>query len=123
MPQVDRQDARLPAQSRVFVELESAAAGSAEEATIAVCQALDVSSYGLRVSLQQEVPVGAYLQIGVEPPSDRDSEPFYLASQVRWCRKGDDPDYPWQAGFSLLEAGHSDISSWVALINSLDSSN
>lgn len=120
MPEIERQNQRLPLQSRVFIEFEAAAAGSSEEAQLAVCKALDVSSTGLRVMLQHELTVDAFLQIGVEPPGvEGEVETFFLAGQVRWCRPSGDQDLPWLAGFALLPAEHSDISRWVALISQL----
>lgn len=115
MTEVDRQQPRLPVQSRVFVELEAPAAGSTEDAHIAVCRTLDVSSHGLRVALEHELTVEAYLQIGVEPP-EGNGDTFFLAAQVRWCRPCDDPDHPWLAGFALLPSDHTDMARWVALI-------
>lgn len=115
MTVTERQHARLPANTRVFIELEAAPADSSEDAHIAVCRTLDVSSRGILVALAQELTVGAYLQIGVEPPLS-DGDTFFLAGQVRWCRPGDDSGDPWLAGFELLPAEHSDLARWETLI-------
>ena len=115
MTEIERQQPRLPIHSRVFIELEAAAAGSGEDGQIAVCRTLDVSRLGMRVALECEVPVEAYLQIGVEPPQG-DGKTFFLAAQVRWCRPVKDPQYPWLAGFELLPASHSDLNRWAELI-------
>ncbi|KZX56846.1 hypothetical protein A3709_03440 [Halioglobus sp. HI00S01] len=117
----ERKHQRLPMQSRVFIELEAAPVGSGEDATIAICKTLNVSSGGLMVALQHELPVEAFLQIGVEPPpSATGSDAFYLLGQVRWCKPSDDPDYPWLAGFSLQQAEKSDIQSWISLITAME---
>lgn len=115
--QITREQPRLPLHSRVFIELESPAAGSTADAQIAVCQTMDISSQGLQLAIPQELTVGAYLQIGVEPPGV-DDDTFFLAGQVRWCRPSDDPEYPWLAGFVLLPAEHSDMARWVELTGS-----
>lgn len=118
MTETEREQPRLPSRSRVFIELEAAAAGSEDEASIAVCRALDVSANGLRVAVTCELTAEAYLQIGVEPIEGGD-ELFFLAAQVRWCRPSDDPDYPWLAGFALLPAEHSDLCHWADLIGGI----
>lgn len=115
MTETERQQARLPVHSRVFIELEAPAAGSGEEAHIAICRTLDVSAHGLRLALQHELTVDAYLQIGVEPP-ETNGDTFFLAGQVRWCRPSDDPENPWLAGLALLQAAQSDMDRWVTLI-------
>ncbi len=119
---LERKHLRLPVQSRVFIELESAVAGSEAGSNIAICTTLDVSAQGLQIALDQELTEQAYLQIGVEPPHAEgdDGEAFFLAAQVRWCRPGDSEDQPWLAGLALLQAGQSDIDRWIALISDLE---
>jgi PilZ domain-containing protein len=121
MPRIERHYPRLPVESRVFIEMEAAAAGSSEGAAIVVCKTLDVSSEGLRVAVPQALTVGAFLQIGVDHPGEPEIDTFYLAGEVRWCTPGDCEDYPWIAGFFLLPAEHSDINRWEELINDMDS--
>lgn len=118
MTETDRQEPRLPLHSRVFIELEAPAAGSAEEAHIAICRTMDVSGLGLRVALDNELTVESYLQIGVEPPQG-DGETFFLAAQVRWCHPNADSQYPWMAGLELLPAEQSDLARWVTLIGGI----
>ncbi|QFU76973.1 PilZ domain-containing protein [Halioglobus maricola] len=120
MSWTERKHQRLPIESRVFIELVAAPAGSGEDAQIAICKTMNVSSHGLMVALEQELPVEAFLQIGVEPPRDTGSEAFYMLGQVRWCKPSDDPEFPWLAGFALQQAEHSDISSWIKLITALE---
>lgn len=114
MSDIERLHPRLPADSRVFLELDS----SPDNGQIAVCQALDVSSGGLQVALEQELTVDAYLQVGVEPPRG-EGDTFFLAAQVCWCRPTGRDDQPWSAGLMLLPANHSDLDRWVELISQL----
>ena len=44
---LDRKHMRMPVQSRVFIELEAAAAGGNSDSSIAICETLDVSARGL----------------------------------------------------------------------------
>ena len=118
MPEDQRRHLRLPVESRVFIELVSAGVGSATAGKVAVCKTLDVSRGGLRVSLEQELVVGAILQIGVELPQREDT--LYLAGEVRWCLANPAPESGWSAGFALLNAGDSDIDSWISLLTGME---
>ena len=120
MPQEKRQHLRLPVESRIFIELVSPRVGSAESGTVAMCHTLDISRGGLRVSLDQELTVGAILQIGVQLPDADDT--LYLAGEVRWCRPMQESPQGWSAGFKLLNAGDSDIDSWIALLRNMEGS-
>lgn len=62
---------RLPIESTVFVELESPPVGSGGAGKIARCKTMDVSRGGLRVSLEQELVVGAILQMAWTCPRAR----------------------------------------------------
>ncbi len=114
MAEEQRRHLRLPVESTVFIELVSPGVGRATSGSVAVCKTLDVSRGGLRVSLEYELVVGAILQIGVELPQRQ--ETLYLAGEVRWCLANQAPETGWSAGFALLNAGDSDIDSWISLL-------
>lgn len=116
MREEKRRHLRLPVQSKVFIELISAAAGSGERAEMAICRTIDLSRGGLRVSLEKELVVGAIHQIGVEL-AEVDST-LYLAGEVKWCLPDAGPEKTWSAGFEVLNAANSDIERWVALLRS-----
>lgn len=118
-PDEKRRHLRLPLESTVFIELVSPGVGSASSGKVAICKTLDVSRGGLRVSLEQELTVGAILQIGVDLPDNR--ETLYLAGEVRWCEQVEGPRPLWFAGFKLMNADDSDIDSWVELLAGMDS--
>lgn len=119
MADEQRRDLRLPVASRIFIEL--VAPGLAEEDTgeIVSCRTLDVSRGGLSVSLDQELTVGAILQIGVEWPDSDDT--LYLAGEVKWCRELQGGPHRWCAGFQLRNAEHSDIANWISRLSNMDS--
>ncbi len=119
MEEEKRQHLRLPLASTLFIELVSPRAGSSEPGEVAQCKTLDVSRGGLRVSLERELTVGAILQIGVQLP--RAADTLYLAGEVRWCRANKEPQQGWSASFKLMNAGNSDIDSWIALLVEMDS--
>ena len=109
---------RLPVESRVFIEIESAPPGSLGPGKIARCETLDVSNSGLRVRLDEAVTVGAILQIGVELPGK--DEPFYLVGQVRWRMRDREVKGKWVAGFEVLNAFGSDVEHWEAALQVID---
>lgn len=118
MPQDQRKHLRLPVESTVFIELVSPGIGGANSGKVAICKTLDVSKGGLRVSLEHELVVGAILQIGVELP--RSEQTLYLTGEVRWCLQNHEEDNCWSAGFALLNAGESDIDSWIGLLTDME---
>ena len=120
MTEQRRQYPRFPVEHTVFIELLSTRAGSSDSGTVAMCKTLDISCDGLRVELQQELTVGAILQIGVQLPHSDNT--FYLAAEVRWCRAQDDSEQSWNAGLKLMNAENSDIGSWIALVTEMEKS-
>ena len=113
-----RRHLRLPVESRTFIETVSPLVGKSGTGHLVTCKTMNISRGGLQVALTEEVTVGAILQIGVDLP---DAQPLYLAGEVRWCMHNDqDKDYPWSAGFKLLNAYNSDIARWERLIKSME---
>jgi Tfp pilus assembly protein PilZ len=80
---------------------------------------VNVSRGGLQVTLAEELTVGSILQIGVDLPGAATT--LYLAGEVRWCLPSKDAQYPWMAGFQVLNVENSDIARWAELIASMES--
>ncbi len=119
MPEQRRRHLRLPLASTTFIELLSPRMGQAESGRLLTCKTMNVSRGGLQVILEEQVTVGAILQIGVDLPGAADT--LYLAGEVRWCLPSTDEQQPWMAGFQILNADDSDIERWVTLIASMES--
>ena len=121
MPEEKRQHVRFPVENNVFIELVAPEFGSSESGVIARCKSVEVSRDGLRVTLEQELAVGAILQIGLELPADAGT--LFLVGEVTWSEPipglGTEPD--WAAGFTLFNADESDIENWVSLIATMES--
>lgn len=114
-----RKHSRLPVSIKTVIELESPGAQSSAPGRQVTCQTLNISREGLQVKLEQEVPVGAILHIGVKLPSN--TETLYLAAEVRWCVELKDDSLPWAAGFKILNSGDSGYDHWVEQITGLES--
>ncbi len=121
VPEDMRQYLRFPVENTVFVELVSPDFGSSESGTIVKCKTLGVSREGLQIILEQELPVGAILQFGVELPAKAGT--LYLVGEVRWSLPipGTGTEPSWSAGVALLDADESDIENWVALLAIMES--
>ena len=121
MPEDMRQQRRFPVENTVFIELVSPEFGSNESAVIATCKSVEISRSGLRLTLEQELPVGAILQVGVELPARAGT--LYLVGEVTWSEPIPDTgaEPAWSAGFALFNADDSDIDNWVALVSIMES--
>ena len=120
MPEDKRGHFRFPVASTVYVELISPEFGSNEATTIVKCKTLDVSIDGLRVTLEQPLPVGAILQLGVELPPRAGT--LFLVGEVRWSHPlpGTGAGQSWAAGLATLNADDSDIDAWVELLTTME---
>lgn len=121
MAKTERKHNRLPILSVTFIELESPRMGETDSGTVVRCKSLNVSRGGLKVELEEEITVGALLQLGVELPNSE--EPLYLVGEVRWCRPdegAEDAEGAWVAGFQLMNAINSDIKHWEELVEQLE---
>jgi hypothetical protein len=121
MQEDSRQHLRFPVENTVFIELVAPEFGSNESGVIARCKSVEISRDGLRVTLEQELSVGAILQIGLELPGDAGT--LYLVGEVTWSEPipGTDAEPAWTAGFTLFNADESDIDNWVSLITTMES--
>jgi len=120
MPDEKRQQPRYPVENTVFIELVAPEFGSNESGVIVRCKSVEISRDGLRVTLEQELAVGAILQIGLELPADAGT--FYLVGEVTWSEPipGTGTEPAWGAGFALFNADDSDIENWVALVETME---
>ncbi len=119
MPEQKRKHLRLPIESTTYIELLTSRLGQDESGRMITCKSLNVSRGGLQVMLEEEIAVGAILQIGVDLPGAEDT--LYLAAEVRWCLPSRNEQNPWMAGFQILNADDSDIERWIALIVAMES--
>ncbi|WP_276606621.1 PilZ domain-containing protein [Mangrovimicrobium sediminis] len=113
--ELDRRHLRLPAEHRVFVESDTE--GLSDDTPITVCSTLDVSVSGMQLVLDHELPVGAFLHLGVEPSGSTERDgPLFLVAVVRWCQPRENEDGPWLAGLELQPAVESDYQLWEQLV-------
>ena len=114
-----RKHLRMELQSTIFIELVSPDPGDPGSGKIISCQTLDVSRGGLQVALEEEITVGAILQIGVDLPES--DATLHLVGEVRWCRALAGTPKRWSAGFQLMNTGDPDFISWIGMLSEMDS--
>ena len=107
-----RAEERADAHAAVFIEVDSPEPGSGERATVILCRILDVSSSGMRIRVDRELPETAILRLCAD--FGRDRAPLEVVGEVRWCREAD--EY-FEAGFVLYESAYTDIEAWKKLIS------
>ncbi|NVJ59415.1 MAG: PilZ domain-containing protein [Gammaproteobacteria bacterium] len=71
------------------------------------CITLDISKTGLRVSLEQELPIGFVAQLCIE---NDQGQLLLLFAELRWCKRS---GVEYECGFELMDTEQSDLSAWV----------
>lgn len=107
-----RAEERAHAHAAVFIEVDSPEPDSGERPTVILCRILDVSSSGMRIRVDRELPETAILRLCAD--FGRNRSPLEVVGEVRWCRE--EGDY-FEAGFVLYESAYTDIESWKKLIS------
>lgn len=107
-----RAENRADVHAAVFIEVDSPEPGSGERATVILCRILDVSSSGMRIRVDRELPENAILRLCADFGGAR--SPLEVVGEVRWCRE--EGDY-FEAGFELYESAYTDIEAWKTLIS------
>ena len=112
--ELERRHRRLPAGYRVYIASDE----GLDENPIEICQALDVSASGIRIALRRELPVTAFIHLGIEAGDD--SPPLILVAVVRWCRppdaRAEKTANSWLAGLEIQPASDSDYTAWCQLL-------
>ena len=112
-----RSHPRLEEQSTIFIETRSSSDGNATKESILICNSVEISAGGLRVCVDEELPPGTILQLGVELPDFE--QPLYLVGEVRWSKPAEAPNTGYHAGFQLLESAGTDYEIWKELLTEL----
>lgn len=121
VPEQMRRNTGFPVENTVYIELVSPEFGSNESASIVKCKTRNIARDRLQLSLDQALPVGIVLQLGLELPAKAGT--LYLVGEIR--RSHPIPvttaEPGWSADLVLLNADDSDIDDWVALISTMQS--
>jgi len=105
-----RREYRRVSRDRLFMQVIESDNQDLVGTTIS-CHALDVSSNGLRMASDVNMPIGSRLDLWV----DISSRPgkFFLTSEVRWVHEEALGEY--HLGVKLIEGPATDINEWRSL--------
>jgi len=104
-----RAEIRIVKKSPIFIATKSAVPGSVAPHQVELCQSLDLSTNGLCVIMDKEVPLGAVYQIFVDLGAISDI--FHLSAQVKWIRPSQE-GVGFKVGLALFESDDTDILQW-----------
>lgn len=104
-PDERRSELRIEEETTIFLEVMSDNDNGAPR--VVICNSLDMSANGVQIALDEEVPVGCILRLGVELGKDTDA--LYLVGEAKWVRPDEDQ---FQIGFELYDAENTDIAAW-----------
>ena len=110
-----RRDYRMMREVSIFLETYSPSPDDNPIGKISLCCSLDISLTGMRMKLDDELPLYAILQMGIQ---FADKRHFHLVGEVRWLKNLDDGV---EVGFEILESEQTDYLAWRALFD--DSAN
>ena len=112
-----REQARVDEHSTVFIETLAASEQSPQQESILICNSVEISPDGVRVCVDDELEVGAILQLGIELPELE--QPLYVVGEVRWCKPSRKKDRGYYVGFKLLESDGTDYEIWYQLVQEM----
>ncbi len=108
-----RQHARQPRDERVIVQVVSSTRDTLPPGTVVRCSTKDVSSQGIRIQLEQQLPEGFLLELLVEISNH--TSKFFLAGEVKWCQELDEGKR-YLIGIELKEGKTEDFKLWQEVL-------
>jgi hypothetical protein len=112
-----RQHTRQPRDERVVVQIVSSTRDTLPPGTVVRCATKDVSSQGIKIQLDQQLPEGFLLELWIEISSHAGK--FFLAGEVKWCQELDE-DKLYLIGVELKEGETEDFKLWQEVLGSDD---
>jgi Tfp pilus assembly protein PilZ len=108
-----RQHVRQPRDERVVVQIVSSTRDTLPPGTVLRCSTRDISTQGLRIQFEQQVPEGFLLELWIEI-SNHPSK-FFLAGEVKWCKELDEGKR-YLLGVELKEGDSDDFKQWQEVL-------
>jgi hypothetical protein len=112
-----RQHVRQPRDERVVVQIVSSTRDTLPPGTVVRCSTKDVSSQGIRIQLEQQLPEGFLLELWVEISNH--TSKFFLTGEVKWCQELDEGKR-YLIGIELKEGETEDFKLWQELLGGDD---
>jgi len=108
-----RQHARQPRDERVIVQVVSSTRDTLPPGTVVRCSTKDVSTGGIRIQLERQLPEGFLVELWIEISNHAGK--FFLAGEVKWCQELDDGKR-YLIGIELKEEGTGDFKLWQEVV-------
>lgn len=108
-----RQHVRQPRDERVVVQIVSSTRDTLPPGMVVRCSTKDVSSQGIRIQLDQQLPEGFLLELWIEISNH--ASKFFLAGEVKWCKELDEGKR-YLIGIELKEGETEDFKLWQELL-------
>ncbi len=104
-----RQHARQPRDERVVVQIVSSHRDTLPPGTVVRCSTKDVSSQGIRIQVERQLPEGFLLELWIEISNP--ARKFLLAGEVIWCQELEEGKR-YLIGVELKEGETEDFKLW-----------
>jgi hypothetical protein len=108
-----RQHVRQPRDERVIVQVVSSTRDTLPPGTVVRCSTKDVSTQGIRIQLERQLPEGFLVELWIEISNHAGK--FFLAGVVKWCQELDDGKR-YLIGIELKEEGSGDFKLWQEVV-------
>ncbi len=112
-----RQHVRHLRDERVVVQIVSSTRDTLPPGTVVRCSTKDVSSQGLRIQLEQQLPEGFLLELWIEISNQ--ARKFFLSGEVKWCQELDEGKR-YLMGIELKEGETEDFKLWQEVLGGND---
>ena len=103
---------RLTQTGSIFIEMLSEDISGTDPGKILLCGAVDISQYGLQVSVDEELVIGSILRLAV----DLGGSVVQLVGEVKWVRRDTAGKGAYRVGFKIFESDVTDVEQWKNLI-------
>jgi len=108
-----RQHIRQPRDERVVIQVASSTRDTLPPGTVVRCSTRDVSTRGIRIQLDQQVPEGYLLELWIEISNHPGK--FFLAGEVKWCQERDEGKR-YLVGVELKQDETEDFKLWQEVL-------
>jgi len=110
-----RQHVRQARDERVIVQIVSSTRDTLPPGTVVRCSTKDVSTRGIRIQLERQLPEGFLVELWIEI-SNHHAGKFFLAGEVKWCQELDDGKR-YLTGIELKEGETEDFKLWQEVLS------
>ncbi len=110
-----RKHVRQARDERVIVQIVSSTRDTLPPGTVVRCSTKDVSTRGIRIQLERQLPEGFLVELWIEI-SNHHAGKFFLAGEVKWCQELDDGKR-YLTGIELKEGETEDFKLWQEVLS------